>query len=231
MKKVLSLFICLLALGTIYGEDKDLLGNYYKDSSLENIEAILEDANQSLDNNQANLNLLLVHYNEMNKAINRLEINADSLQPAQRFQLANTYLSLGKTEQAIAHYGVLNENFADWSCPWRHKGEAYYNLGDWENAETALNMAIETRIEHYDAYVWLAKVQLKLNKNKEALKTFETAMYYKGKDVEEPEEEVSSEEEKFLKLEILQANKMKKEKKKLEKTLKEEYPNSKYWEN
>ena len=229
MKKVLCLLICLLALGTIYGESKNLLGNYFEDSSLENIKAILDDAHQSEDINESNLNLLLVHYNEMNKAMNNLEINANSLQPAQRFQLANTYLSLGKTEQAIAHYKVLNENFADWSCPWRHKGEAYYNLEDWENAETALNMAIETRVEHYDAYIWLAKVQLKLNKNKEALKTFETAMYYKGKDIEESEEEFSSEEEKFLKLEILKANKMKKDYKKFEQKLKEEYPESGYW--
>jgi tetratricopeptide (TPR) repeat protein len=230
MKKVLCLLICLLALGTIYGEGKDLLNSYFNDSSLENIKAILEDAHQSKDLNESNLNLLLVHYNEMNKAINELEKNSDSLLPAQRFQLANTYLSLGKSEQAIAHYDFLNKSFANWSCPWRHKGEAYYNLEDWENAETALTMAIETRIEHYDAYLWLARVQLKLNNNKEALKTFETAMHYKGKDIEDPEEEFSSEEEKFLKLEILKVNKMKKEQKKLEKTLKEEYPESEYWE-
>ncbi len=229
MKKVSCILIFLLVSGFVFGASQDLLKSYFEDASYDNVKAVLEDANNSKDMTSANYNLLMVHYSEMNKAMNKLEAIASDLQPAQRFQLANIYLALGRSEQAIPHYDYLNENFANWSCPWRHKGEAYYNLQEWEEAEKALEKAIETRVEHYDAYLWLARVQLKLDKNKEALKTFETGMSYKGKDIEDPEEEFSSQEESFLKLEILKANKMKKDYKKLAKQLEEKYPQDKYW--
>ncbi len=229
MKKVSCILIFLLVSGFVFGASQDLLKSYFEDASYDNVKAVLEDANNSKDLTSANYNLLMVHYSEMNKAMNKLEAMTSDLQPAQRFQLANIYLALGRSEQAIPHYDYLNENFENWSCPWRHKGEAYYNLQEWEEAEKALEKAIETRVEHYDAYLWLARVQLKLDKNKEALKTFETGMSYKGKDIEEPEEEFSSQEESFLKLEILKANKMKKDYKKLAKQLEEKYPQDKYW--
>lgn len=229
MKKVSCILIFLLVSGFVFGASQDLLKSYFEDASYDNVKAVLEDANNSKDLTSANYNLLMVHYSEMNKAMNKLEAMASDLQPAQRFQLANIYLALGRSEQAIPHYDYLNENYANWSCPWRHKGEAYYSLQEWEEAEKALEKAIETRVEHYDAYLWLARVQLKLDKNKEALKTFETGMSYKGKDIEEPEEEFSSQEESFLKLEILKANKMKKDYKKLAKQLEEKYPQDKYW--
>jgi len=230
MKKIIILLACLLAIGALLGEDNDPINNYFKDANLENVKAVLDDAYQSQDKVSAQVNLLLIHFNEMNKAINKLEKSATELQPAQRFQLANTYLALGKYEEAITHYDFLNKNFANWSCPWRHKGEAYYNLEEWENAEIALEKAIESRIEHYDAYLWLARVQLKLGKNKKALKTFETGMSYKGKDIEAPEEEFSSEEESFLKLDIYKTNRMKKEAEELMNRLKIKYPESKYWQ-
>ena len=230
MKKVLCLIICMLTIAFVFGDSNELLKSYFDESNLENIKAILDDANQSKDVASANMNLLLVHFSEMSKAINKLEENSENLQAGQRFQLANIYLALGKYNEAITHYNILNKNFADWSCPWRHKGEAYFNLEEWKEAESALEKAIETRIEHYDAYLWLARTQLKLKKNKAALKTFETAMSYKGKDTEDPEEEFSSEDENFLRLDILKANKMKKEYKELEKKLKEKYPDNKYWD-
>ena len=230
MKKVLCLIICMLTIAFVFGDSNELLKSYFDESSLENIKAILDDANQSKDVASANMNLLLVHFSEMSKAINKLEENSENLQAGQRFQLANIYLALGKYNEAITHYNILNMNFADWSCPWRHKGEAYFNLEKWKEAESALEKAIETRVEHYDAYLWLARTQLKLKKNKAALKTFETAMSYKGKDIEDPEEEFSSEDEKFLRLDILKANKMKKEYKELEKKLREKYPDNKYWD-
>lgn len=220
----------MLTIAFVFGDSNELLKSYFDESSLENIKAILDDANQSKDVTSANMNLLLVHFSEMSKAINKLEENSENLQAGQRFQLANIYLALGKYNEAITHYNILNMNFADWSCPWRHKGEAYFNLEKWKEAESALEKAIETRVEHYDAYLWLARTQLKLKKNKAALKTFETAMSYKGKDIEDPEEEFSSEDEKFLRLDILKANKMKKEYKELEKKLREKYPDNKYWD-
>lgn len=229
MKKILLILICFSAIVILFSDSQELLNNYYNDATLENIKAVLDEAHQAEKSSTAQLNLLLLHFNEMSKAITQLEsMNAD-LQPAQRFQLANIYLALGENEKAITHYDILNEKFVDWSCPWRHKGEAYYNLENWENSEKALSKAIEARIEHYDAYLWLARVQLKQGKNKEALKTFDTGMSYKGKDTEDPEEEFSSEEESFLKLDILKANKLKKEVKELEKALTAKYPDSNYW--
>ncbi len=230
MKKVFCLLIVLMATRLVFGASQDLLTSYFEDASFENLKAVLEDANSSKDLASSNYNLLMVHYSEMNKTLAKLEEIADDLQAAQRFQLANIYLTIGRLEESLPHYNYLNDKFANWSCPWRHKGEVYYKLGNWVKAEEAFTKAIETREEHYDAYMWLARAQLKLKKNKEALKTFETAMFYKGKDIEDPEEEFSSHEENFLKLEILQANKMKKEYKKLAKELKEKYPQDKYWE-
>ncbi len=229
MKKLTCLLLLLMTTGFVFAASQDLLNSYLEDDALVNIKALLDDASQSKNQASANYNLLILHYTEMTKAMNKMEAMIDDLQPAQRFQLANIYLGIGREEDAIKHYDFLNENYANWSCPWRHKGEAYYNLQEWEEAEKALNKAIETRVEHYDAYLWLARVQLKLNKNKEALKTFETGMSYKGKDTEDPEEEFSSQEEAFLKLDILKANKMKKESNKLEKSLRERFPECDYW--
>ncbi|MBI9031772.1 hypothetical protein JEZ13_07215 [bacterium] len=229
MKKSLCLIISIFSLGLLFGDSQKLLQNYFSEDTFANMLAVLEDAEQNIDNITATYNLMVVHLNELSKVMAELEMNADNLQAGQRFQLANTYLALGKMEEAISHYDFLNTNYETWSCPWRHKGEAYYNLEDWENSARALEKAIETRIEHYDAYLWLARVQLKLKKNKAALKTFETGMSYKGKDIEDPEEEFSSEEESFLKLDIFKANKMRKDVKELEPSLKAKYPDSQYW--
>lgn len=230
MKKVIFMLICILAVGLLLGDSQAILNAYFNEPSVANIKAVLDEAHQSKNVTVSNLNLLLVHSTEMNRALTALEKVANDLQPSQRFQLANTYLSLGRNQEALAHYDFLNENFASWSCPWRHKGEAYYYLEDWKQAEKALEKAIETRVEHYDAYLWLARTQLKLKKNKTAMKTFETGLSYKGKDIEDPEEEFSSEEESFLKLELFKANKMKKDYKMLEQNLRKVYPKNSYWE-
>ena len=100
----------------------------------------------------------------------------------------------------------MNESSPKWSCPWRHKGEAYYNKEDFGQAETAFKMAVETRITHYDAYVWLARAQYKAGKAPEALKSLDTGLEYKFKDIEDPEEEVNPVDEMFLHAILLKAN-------------------------
>ncbi|MEA1973083.1 MAG: hypothetical protein U9N34_07320, partial [Candidatus Cloacimonadota bacterium] len=122
------------------------------------------------------------------------EANFDSLETRTKFQYGNLLLEMGKYKESIEIYNSLNESSPKWSCPWRHKGEAYYNLNDLANAEKSFLKAIETRIEHYDAYVWLAKTQKEMGRYKEALKSLEIGLSYKGKDIEDPEEEVATSE-------------------------------------
>ncbi len=100
----------------------------------------------------------------------------DSLQTGAKFQYANLLLAQNRFDEAVAIYDVLNKNTPNWSCPWRHKGEALFELKRYEEAEVSLIQAIETNKEHYDAYVWMAKTQYQLGKYKEALKHLETAL-------------------------------------------------------
>ena len=130
----------------------------------------------------------------------------DSLAPRENFSLANILLDKGEYEKAISYYEKLNKAVPKWSCPWRHKGEAYYKMHKLQEAEKSLKKAIETRKEHYDAYIMLAEVQRDLKKYDEALKTFETGLSYKGKDIEDPEKEVSFIDELFLHAELLKLN-------------------------
>jgi len=131
---------------------------------------------------------------------------ADDLQPGMRFGWANLMLAQGRYEEAIAQYDILNEASPAWSCPWRHKGQALYSCGRYAEAETALGKAIETRVEHYDAYVWLAKTQHAQGRDAEALATLETGFTYLGEDIEDPAEEVDDVEVKKLYADLLEAN-------------------------
>ncbi len=230
--KIICIITLLMASISLFAADgKVTIKDYFDNPTQENIETLIQDSHKTLDSDKedinAKMNLMYVHFYEAMKMINNLNQNADKLQAGQRFQLANMLLELGEYEESIAHYNALNEQAPNWSCPWRHKGEAYYNLEDYESAEKALFKAIETRIEHYDAYLWLAKTQYKLEKYAEALKTFERGMGYKGKDIEDPEEEFSSEEESFLKLKLYKANK--KDCTDMKNKLKKKYPESEYW--
>lgn len=230
-KNILVSILIALVIGLI-AQDTTPLQDYFADPSTTNMERVISNSQSLLGedktNTEAHLNLMLIHSSEMFKAMNNMEENFDKLSNFEHFQLANTYLSIGQEEASLKHYDVLNEQSPNWSCPWRHKCEALYNLGRYDEAKVAVVKAIEARIEHYDAYLWLAMTEIKLGKKKKALKAFENAMFYKGKDTEDPEEEFSSESEKFLKLEIYKLNK-KKGYKQLRKDLLEQYPENKHW--
>lgn len=81
---------------------------------------------------------------------------ADSLSPATQFSQANTLLANKEYAKAITLYEGLNKDYPTWSCPWRHKGEAYYKLKNYPSAIQSLKQAIATNENHYDAYLWLA---------------------------------------------------------------------------
>jgi len=136
---------------------------------------------------------------ELEKNLEVLGSNLDSLNTRTKFSYANLLLELGKLDESIIIYDKLNEDVPKWSCPWRHKGEVLIKQNKLLEAETATLMAIETREDHFDAYVQLAKIQKDMKKYEEALKTLNKGLSYYSSD---PEEEVTDEEVIELKLEL-----------------------------
>jgi tetratricopeptide (TPR) repeat protein len=143
---------------------------------------------------------------EMERSLGVLDGGRDSLTNMNKFQYANILLDLGKYDEAIALYDQLNEKSPKWSCPWRHKGEAYWKQKNYPEAVTALQKAIETRETHYDAYVMLANVYKDMGENAKALETLEKGLTYYGKDIEDPEKEVGDLDMEFLHLQLLKLN-------------------------
>ncbi len=129
-----------------------------------------------------------------------LAANIDSLSSKTKFSYANFLLDLNRFEESIQIYNSLNDEYPNWSCPWRHKGEALLKMERYEVAEVVTIKAIEVREDHFDAYVQLAKIQKKLGKYKDALQTLEKGLSYHESD---PEEEISNEEVEALYNELL----------------------------
>lgn len=223
-------FLCLLVLSimlvSVSAEENKMeaFSQYQEDATDEHFFKAYEELSEN--GNQVFLSYLL--HMEMNRQLEK--VDTENLNPRNSFLYANLLLELGKYEECIPQYDKLNEATPKLSCPWRHKGEAYYKMQNYEQAEIALKKAIETRIEHYDAYIWLAKVQKEMGKYKEALKTFETGISYKGKDIEDPEEEVHPLDEMFLELELLQLNEKTKEYQEAKMKAMEIAPDDERWE-
>jgi tetratricopeptide (TPR) repeat protein len=163
---------------------------------------------------------------ELARQIAKLDSNFSELDLQAKFSLANLKLDMGKYEPAVAIYEKINQQFPKWSCPWRHKGEAFFKSGKLEKAEQALQKAIETRKQHCDAYVMLAEVQKEQNEYRQALETLQEGMKYKNKDIEEGE--VDELEVDFLMLELLELNHETTDE--LEERLKQQAPDHPYWQ-
>jgi tetratricopeptide (TPR) repeat protein len=161
---------------------------------------------------------------EMEKNLGILEEHRSELKNKNMFSYGNMLLELGRYDEAIAIYDVLNEKTPKWSCPWRHKGEALWKKGELADAVIALNKAIETRETHYDAYVMLAEVYNDLEMCDKALATLEKGLTYLGKDIEDPEEEVAYKDVAFLHLDLLKGCGDKAKYEKLHEELKGLYP-------
>ena len=236
MKKILFLILTFALIHCVAFSDDamDYFRAYNQDRTTSNLSEALEKLSsmRESDKNDWQIPLLLsyIHYLELNKYIVQMRENIDSLPNGIKFQFANLLLSLNQYEQSIEIYDLVTEAPPKWSCAWRHKGEALYLAGDFERAETSLLEAINTRIEHYDAYVWLALVQKESNKPVEALQTLKTGLTYYGKDIEDPEEEVDSMDVKFMLLELYRANDMENEYKELRRQLMLEAPTDVRWE-
>ncbi|MDD4858370.1 MAG: hypothetical protein PHD74_09740, partial [Candidatus Krumholzibacteria bacterium] len=112
--------------------------------------------------------LAWLNYYELDRNLEMLKSHAGDLKNMQKFQYANILLELARYDEAIPLYEQLNAASPKWSCPWRHKGTALWKKGQLEEAVKALNMAIETRKTHYDAYVILAQVYNDMKEYKKA---------------------------------------------------------------
>ncbi|MBN2070476.1 MAG: tetratricopeptide repeat protein [Candidatus Krumholzibacteriota bacterium] len=157
-------------------------------------------------NNMATIFLAYLHMSEMNRNLDMLKENIGSLSGKHKFNYANILLSLGRYDDAIEIYKQLNMETPKWSCPWRHRGEAHWKNGEYEEAVASLEKAIETRETHYDAYTQLAQVLTDMKEYKRALEVLEKGFTYYGKDIEDPEEEVNMLDINFLYLTLLREN-------------------------
>ena len=89
------------------------------------------------------------------------------------FQIGNMFLAQNRYEKALECYDKVLAKFPKWSCPHRHKGEVLMKMGKDYEAIAALERSVEVRKNHFDAYVWLAKAQVKVAKHEDAKKSLE----------------------------------------------------------
>ena len=209
MKKLFILVIALAIIlpGVASAKDPSLFSIYLKDRTTENFLKAwghYESLRADTANYSAAVVLAYLSLIELEKNLEILEENKAELKNKTMFSYGNILLEMAEYDDAIAIYEVLNEKSPKWSCPWRHKGEALWKKGELADAVMALNKAIETRETHYDAYVMLTEVYNDLDDCKMALETLEKGLTYYGKDIEDPEKEVSNIDVAFLHLELLE---------------------------
>ena len=207
MKKllVLALVLCLMA-PALAAQEESPFQIYSKEQTPENFinayNAYSAQIKDTADYAAAAM-LAWLNYYELDRNLEILKQNAANLTGMNKFQYANILLELARYDEATALYEQLNEKTPKWSCPWRHKGTALWKTGRFEEAVKSLEMAIETRKTHYDAYVVLAQVYNDMKEYKKALETVETGLSYYGKDSEDPEKEMNTLEVQFLYLDLL----------------------------
>ena len=154
-------------------------------------------------NHRATVILSYLHMKELERNLALLEENLGDLTNKNLFSTANLFLGLEKFDRAIAIYKVLNEKSPKWSCPWRHRGEAHWKNKEYDDAVMSLEMAIETRETHYDAYTQLSEVLFDMKEYEKSLATLELGLTYYGKDIEDPDEEVDNVAIHFLYYDLL----------------------------
>ncbi len=143
-----------------------------------------------------------LHLLELARNLKMLEENSSDLSNKNKFQYANILLELKDYDEAIELYKQLNEKTPKWSCPWRHRGEAHWKRGEYDEAVMSLEKAIETREKHFDAYTMLAEVLSEMEQYDKAFAVMEKGMTFYGKDIEDPEKEVDMVEVYFTYLDL-----------------------------
>ena len=210
MKKLftLALVLCLMAPALVAAQEKppSPFQIYSKDQTPENFINAYNTYNAQLKDtmNFGTVAMLgWLSYYELDRNLEMLKANTDKLTDMNKFQYGNILLELGRYDEAIPLYAQINEHNPKWSCPWRHKGTALWKKGQLDEAVKSLEMAIETRKTHYDAYVVLAQVYNDKKEYKKAVATIETGLSYYGKDSEDPDKEMNTLEVQFFYLDLL----------------------------
>ncbi len=229
---ILIAVICALG----FGQGENPFAKYQENPGFESFTEVHETFRKSVeaqgeDEMNSRLMLAWLHLSEVYRMAEAIDTEIDSLPLGLRFQYANLLLSIGQFDDAIALYDGLNEESPTWSCPWRHKGEACFIKGDYDEAEKAINKAIETRKEHYDAYIWLARVQKAKGEYDQALASIEEGFKYYGEDIEDPETEAPMQDVLLLKLELFKLAGKNDEYDALLKKAKENFPDNPEWDN
>ncbi len=207
MKKIIFSIIVVVLVTLLLAEEhneNELFMIYQQDQTFENFQKAIEHYNSNSENAEDYNSAFMLSYLYTMELDNNLEIlkdNLDSLNTRTKFSYANLLLELGKLDESIAVYEKLNEDVPKWSCPWRHKGEALMKQQNYKDAEIATIQAIETREDHFDAYIQLARIQKELGEYDTALQTLKNGMQYEVADLED---EVTNEEVELLKEELEQ---------------------------
>ncbi len=207
MKKIIFSIIVVVLVTLLLAEEhneNELFMIYQQDQTFENFQKAIEHYNSNSENAKDYNSALMLSYLFTMELENNLDIlndNLDSLNTRTKFSYANLLLELGKLDESIAVYEKLNEDVPKWSCPWRHKGEALMKQQNFKDAEFATLQAIETREDHFDAYIQLARIQKELGEYDTALQTLKNGMQYEVADLED---EVTNEEVELLKAELEQ---------------------------
>lgn len=206
MKRVIIICSIMLITGILCGESNPV-SDYFNNPTAKTFTNAWASCADDLakDSTQVNIKILMANLAnlESQRLINEISPMADTLSAGIKFQYANVLLGQNRLSEAIEQYNALNAAYPGWSCPFRHKGEAYYRLELYKEAEASLTKAIETNLEHYDAYVWMAKTQYQMKKYKKALTYLETALTLNPEAEESPDEYISEDSIKALHDELL----------------------------
>ncbi len=209
MKHIALVMLILTAFCLLQAQDSPL-NSYLENPNSATFEAAYNFVGEQLASDSTAISYRLLQAQlaamEASRLIDEVTPQAPALDASGKFQFANLLLSLNRFDDAIGYYNELNRDFPAWSCPWRHKGTALYNLKQYKDAEKSLQQAVQTNAEHYDAYIWLAKTQYQLKKYKPALKNLETALTLNPEAEESMDEAVSEESIRALHDELLKKN-------------------------
>lgn len=199
MKSLIIALALVCIAGMLFAEESiDPIARYFDNPDFTTFQKAVESSSDSIlvskSPNMHKLRLAYIAENEVTRLLDDLQASKAGLSTGELFNLANLYLSRAAYQPAIALYDSLNAAYPNWSCPWRHKGEAYYRLKAFTEAATALKQAIATNENHYDAYIWMAMTQKELGQYAAALKNLEKAMEL-SPEAEESEDKALSQEQ------------------------------------
>lgn len=206
MKKILMMLIAIVALNL--SAEEISLHTYFSNQTEENFLKVYNHLYNKIKTNPKDydsiISLATLTQMAANNYSNKIKTKIDSLGLREKFLFANFLLQQEKYQEAINIYNKLNKAAPKWSCPWRHKGEAYFDMGKYNEAEQSLFKAIEVKKNHFDAYILLAQIQEKMKKYQEALLTLETGLKYQEQNTEK--EEITDKDVLVLYARILKEN-------------------------